>query len=152
MILPRFPVLIRCCWFGLNRLLRERIAALPVTTVQYTVLRTIHDCRPKKLNQRELAALISTNKNNLSSIVKRLEALKYIKLEGNPEDKRENKINITSIGNEIFKKSEKIALELQEKVTNDLTTREENLLSKYLTRVNEQIPTTLDGTVENNKA
>jgi DNA-binding MarR family transcriptional regulator len=116
------------------------------------VLRTIHDCRPKKLNQGELAALISTNKNNLSSIVKRLEALNYIKLAGNPDDKRENKINITSAGKKIFRESEKIALELQKKVTSDLTTREEDLLSKYLARVNKQIPPSLGGTSEKNKA
>tara|TARA_B110000495_G_C22806198_1_gene470785 strand:+ start:392 stop:751 length:360 start_codon:yes stop_codon:yes gene_type:complete len=116
------------------------------------VLRTIHDCLPKKLNQRELAELISTNKNNLSSIVKRLEALNYIKLTGNPKDKRENKINITSIGGNIFQKSEKIAIELQEKVTRDLSTREINLLSKYLVRINKQIPTSLDSSCENNKA
>lgn len=152
MILSKFPVLIRCCWFGLNHLFRERISELPITTVQYTVLRTIHDCRPKKLNQGELAALISTNKNNLSSIVKRLEALNYIKLAGNPDDKRENKINITSAGKKIFRESEKIALELQKKVTSDLTTREEDLLSKYLARVNKQISPSLGGTSEKNKA
>ena len=152
MIHQKFPVLIRCCWFGLNHLFRERISELPITTVQYTVLRTIHDCLPKKLNQRELAELISTNKNNLSSIVKRLEAINYIKLTGNPKDKRENKINITSIGGNIFQKSEKIAIELQEKVTRDLSTREINLLSKYLVRINKQIHTTLDSSCENNKA
>ena len=102
MKLLKFPILMRSCWFGLNYLFREKISSCPITTVQYTVLRTLFEANTKKLNQKELASLIATNKNNLSSIVKRLEVLKYILFLPNPEDKRENIIKITAKGEKVF--------------------------------------------------
>ena len=141
MIIERFPVMLRCCWFGLNHLFRQRISKLPITTVQFTVLRTIYESRSKKLNQRELAKLISSNKNNLSSIVRRLEGLEYIVLTVNPIDKRENNINITSKGIKIFYESKKIAIGLQDKITADLKTYDVNNLSYYLVRINKKLST-----------
>ena len=110
MKLKRFPNLVRCCWFGLNYLFRERISHLPITTVQYTVLRTLYDSQSKKLNQKDLAILIATNKNNLSAIIKRLELLGYIELIQNPHDKRENIIKITSKGEDIYQVSKEKAI------------------------------------------
>ena len=136
MIFSRFPILIRCCWFGLNHLFRDRISGLSLTTVQYTVLRTIHNSRSKKLNQRAIANSIATNKNNLSSIIKRLEEMKYIKIVVNPKDKRESQIVLCPRGNSIFLESKKIATELQVHVMKDFNQHEIKSLTNYLVRVN----------------
>lgn len=139
MILLRFPVLVRSCWFGLNHLFREKISDLPLTTVQYTVLRTINNFGSKKLNQRAIATLIATNKNNLSSIIKRLEEMKYIKIAVNSKDKRESQIKLSLSGKNIFRKSNKIASELQENVMSEFNQHEIKSLTNYLVRVNDSI-------------
>ena len=136
----KFPVLIRCCWFGINHLFREKIFKIPLTTVQYTVLRTIHDSSQTQLNQRELALLISTNQNNLSSILNRLEDMKYIKIVGNPFDKRENQIKLTETGKKIFLDGRKKAEDLQKGITQALKHSDMIELSEYLTRINKNIP------------
>jgi DNA-binding MarR family transcriptional regulator len=137
----KFPILIRSCWFGLNYLFREKISSCPITTVQYTVLRTLFEAHNKKLNQKELASLIATNKNNSSSIVKRLEVLKYIVHIPNPEDKRENIIKITAQGEKVFLLVNQKALELQDVLTNKFSKQELIELSGYMTRINGKLPT-----------
>ena len=137
----KFPILIRSCWFGLNYLFREKISSCPITTVQYTVLRTLFEAHNKKLNKKELASLIATNKNNSSSIVKRLEVLKYIVHIPNPEDKRENIIKITAQGEKVFLLVNQKALELQDVLTNKFSKQELIELSGYMTRINGKLPT-----------
>ena len=137
----KFPILIRSCWFGLNYLFREKISSYPITTVQYTVLRTLFEAHKKKLNQKELASLIATNKNNLSSIVKRLEVLKYIVFLPNPEDKRENIIKITAKGEKMFLLVNQKALDLQHGLTNSFSKKELIEFSDYLARINGNLPT-----------
>lgn len=139
MILLRFPVLVRSCWFGLNHLFRVKISDLPLTTVQYTVLRTINNFGSKKLNQRTIATLIATNKNNLSTIIKRLEEMKYIKIAVNSKDKRESQIKLSLSGKNIFRKSNKIASDLQENVMSEFNEHEIKSLTNYLVRVNDSI-------------
>ncbi len=139
MIFLRFPILVRCCWFGLNHLFRVKISDLPLTTVQYTVLRTINNFGSKKLNQRTIATLIATNKNNLSTIIKRLEELKYIKIAVNSKDKRESQIKLSLSGKNIFRKSNKIASDLQENVMSEFNEHEIKSLTNYLVRVNDSI-------------
>ena len=141
MKLLKFPILMRSCWFGLNYLFREKISSCPITTVQYTVLRTLFEANTKKLNQKELASLIATNKNNLSSIVKRLEVLKYILFLPNPEDKRENIIKITAKGEKVFFLVNQKALDLQHGLTNRFSKQELIEFSDYLARINANLPT-----------
>lgn len=135
----RFPNLVRCCWFGLNYLFREKISQLPITTVQYTVLRILYDSRSKMLNQKDLAILIATNKNNLSSIVKRLEVLGYVVMTQKPCDKRENIIKITTTGQKIYLISKEKANKLEAKITEGMESTELQSLSEYLERINAKI-------------
>lgn len=135
----RFPNLVRCCWFGLNYLFREKISKLPITTVQYTVLRILYDSRSKMLNQKDLASLIATNENNLSSIVKRLEVLGYIVMTQKPCDKRENIIKITTTGQKIYLISKEKANELEAEITQGMESTEIKALSEYLERINAKI-------------
>jgi len=116
-----------------------KISDLPLTTVQYTVLRTINNFGSKKLNQRTIATLIATNKNNLSTIIKRLEEMKYIKIAVNSKDKRESQIKLSLSGKNIFRKSNKIASDLQENVMSEFNEHEIKSLTNYLVRVNDSI-------------
>lgn len=136
----KFPVLIRSCWFGINHLFRGKISKIPLTTVQYTVLRTIYESSPTQLNQREVALLITTNQNNLSSILNRMEDMKYIEIEENPLDKRQNQIKLTGKGSKIFLSGRKKAEDLQKGITQALKHSDDIILSNYLVRINKNIP------------
>ena len=109
----KFPILLRYCWFGLNQEFRKKIQPIALTTVQFTVLRTIHDKLPQSINQSDLSKLISTNKNNISAIVKRLHALGYVKISANLFDKREKQISISETGIATYLFAKKKADELK---------------------------------------
>ena len=66
----RFPILLRGAWFGMNRAFRDRIKNLGITTAQYTTLRCLSENH--EVTQDNLTELTSSNKNNVSSMVKRL--------------------------------------------------------------------------------
>ena len=136
----KFPVLLRSCWFGLNHLFRKRLGDLSITTVQFTVLRTISDSNHLKLSQNEIADKISCNKNNLSSIISRLEDLNYIKKLVVQSDKRVNKIILKPKGEIALKKSRRVAQKIKKQVTQDFTLKEVEQLSEYLKRCNKSIP------------
>ena len=136
----KFPVLIRACWFSLNRHFSKKISSLPITTVQYTVLRTLFDFSEQKINQRELSKLITSNKNNLSSIIKRLQVLGYIDLKENKKDMREKNISLSEKGVEVFFECRKKATLIQERLDNDFLPNDLLSLTKYLETVNQKIP------------
>ena len=140
MISNKFPVLIRACWFSLNHHFSKKISALPITTVQYTVLRNLFDFSEKKINQRELSELISSNKNNLSSIIKRLLELEYIELNESKKDMREKHISLTEKGEKIFIECRKKAIPIQGRLVNEFLPDEVSSLTKYLEIVNKRIP------------
>lgn len=140
MISNKFPVLIRACWFSLNHHFSKKISALPITTVQYTVLRTLFDFSEKKINQRELSKLITSNKNNLSSIIKRLRELDYIELKESKKDMREKHISLSEKGKKIFIKCRKKAIPIQGRLVNEFLPDEVSSLTKYLEIVNKRIP------------
>jgi DNA-binding MarR family transcriptional regulator len=66
--------------------------------------------------------------------------MKYIKIEGNPLDKRENQIKLTEKGNQIFLMGRKKAEDLQKGITQALKHSDINVLSEYLMRINKNIP------------
>ena len=136
----KFPVLIRACWFSLNHHFSRKISSLPITTVQYTVLRTLFDFNEQKINQRELSTLISSNKNNLSSIIKRLQGLGYVELHENKKDMREKNISLSEKGKEVFFECRKKAILIQDRLINDLLPNDIMSLTKYLETVNLRIP------------
>jgi DNA-binding MarR family transcriptional regulator len=66
--------------------------------------------------------------------------MKYIKIEENPLDKRENQIKLTEKGNQIFLMGKKKAEDLQKGITRALKHSDVNVLSEYLIRINKNIP------------
>ena len=136
----KFPVLIRACWFSLNHHFSRKISSLPITTVQYTVLRTLFDFNEQKINQRELSMLISSNKNNLSSIIKRLQGLGYVELHENKKDMREKNISLSEKGKEVFFECRKKTILIQDRLINDLLPNDIMSLTRYLETVNQRIP------------
>ena len=96
----RFPVLLRGAWFGMNRVFRERLKNLGITTSQYTALRCLHE--NEGINQSVLSKRISTNKNNCSALVNRLHKQGLIQKEVIIDDRRNYNLNLTKKGKKFF--------------------------------------------------
>ncbi|MDA8775708.1 MarR family transcriptional regulator [Opitutales bacterium] len=134
----KFPILLRYCWFGLNQEFRKKIQPIALTTVQYTVLRTIHEKLPDSINQSDLSKLISTNKNNISSIVKRLLVLGYVKTSVNLLDKREKQISISETGIAIYLTAKKQADGVKQALFQNFKQSELSTLNRYFKRINKK--------------
>ena len=132
----KLPVLIRNCWFGLNYLFRKKISGLPITTAQYTVLRCICENLPETYSQKELAKLIGTNENNLSSLVSRLNNKKFIVLSNRGNDRRVNRIVPSAKGKKVYEETNQIAGDLINKISIVLNENENFRLSEYLKKFN----------------
>jgi DNA-binding MarR family transcriptional regulator len=121
----------------MNRAFRERLSEIGITTVQYTALRCLHE--NKGLNQEMLASLMSTNKNNCSALLKRLDSKELIKKKVITSDRRNFTLSLTPKGLSLFLKAEKIAQELQQEVIAVLPVDSEQKLVSLLNKCTESI-------------
>lgn len=135
--IDRIPVLLRGAWFGINRAFRERLSEIGITTAQYTALRCLHE--NKGLNQEMLASLMSTNKNNCSALLKRLDSKELIKKKVITSDRRNFTLSLTPKGLSLFFKAEKIAYKLQKEITGILPEDSEELLISLLEQCTDSI-------------
>ena len=120
----KFPATIRSVWFGLNKIFRNKLKSLSITPVQYTVLRCLIESGGKGLNQTELAGVIFSNKNNISSILMRMEQSGYILRTQAKYDQRENIISVTPKGDSLFRSAQKMATEVRGEVFNFSTQKQ----------------------------
>ena len=126
-------------WFGLNKIFRNKLKSLSITPVQYTVLRCLIESGGKGLNQTELAGVIFSNKNNISSILMRMEKSGYILRTQAKYDQRENIISATPKGESLFRSAQKQAIEVKEEVFNFLSSDDETNFCKSLQKINSKL-------------
>ena len=126
----RFPILLRGSWFGMNKAFRERIGSLGLTTSQYTILRNLSG--NPGISQDELAKLIGGNKNNASSLVKRMTSSGLITRKPKKSDKRAFAIFLTLKGEKLFKETTLIADNLRKEVLFGLPSNTEEELVHLL--------------------
>lgn len=67
-------------------------------------------------SQEDLVSMFSQSKGNVAKVVKKLEAMGYIKREVNPENRRKYMLNITEKGDELVPKYRKLSLEWEREV------------------------------------
>ena len=135
----RFPVSLRGCWFGLNRKFRDLLADQLITPVQYTTLRNICEFEGTDLNQKKLSSLLSSNQNNLTAILAKLEAQKLIDRRKGRVDARSKEIEATPLGVEVFQETQAIALGLQSEVMEVFSEGEATRLFDYLRKCSDQL-------------
>ncbi len=111
----RLPPLLRECWNRLNSTFMKKVKKVGLTPDQYIVLRWVHEHPTGTVSQSKLANLMSTDANNIASLVRRMNGLGLIDRNKNPVDKRQNLISPTENGTKLFKMGKKIA----EKVEKD---------------------------------
>ena len=135
----RFPVSLRGCWFGLNRNFRDLLAHQSITPVQYTTLRNICEFEGTNLNQKKLSSLLSSNQNNLTAILAKLEAQGLIDRRQGRIDGRRKEIEATPLGVEVFQETQRIALGLQSEVMEVFSEDEATRLCHYLRKCSEKL-------------
>lgn len=114
--LRRLPPLLRHAWYGLNQAFRRRIAHLDLTPDQFTVLRWLIESDPQGVTQRQLADLMSSDPNTVTSVLNRMEQAGMIERKPHESDRRAKRVRITRRGRGIYEKARDIAVDLQGQV------------------------------------
>ena len=133
----RFPILLRSCWFGLNKALRTRLRKLNLTTAQYTTLRSINE--NEGVSQNQLARFINSNKSNTGSIISRLIKMGLVRQQVSGNDRRVHQLFLTEYGNEVFSAAKVEALRLNNDILEVINKDNEAKLVDYLERITKSI-------------
>ena len=136
---PRFPISLRGSWFGINRRFRLLLENIQLTPVQYTVLRNLFESKGVQLNQQKLASLLSSNENNLTSILNRLESLGMIQRVSKESDRRKKFISLSAKGKHTFLQARKQAEFLQSRILLEFTEKESTQLLLFLDRCSKKL-------------
>ena len=112
----RLPPLLRLAWYSLNQAFRRRIHHLGVTPDQFTILRWLTECDPEWPTQRELGAMMASDPNTITSLLRRMEKAEIVQRQPHETDRRANRIQITAAGKRIYTKARQIAVDLQTEI------------------------------------
>lgn len=112
----RLPPLLRRAWYGLNQAFRRRVAHTQVTPDQFTVLRTLLECDPKGVTQRELTQLMSSDPNTVASLLERMDEAGWVERKVHEEDRRAHRIRLLAAGRKKFSEARAVAVQLQGEV------------------------------------
>lgn len=114
----RLPPLLRRTWYSLNQAFRRRLGPLNLTPDQFTVLRWLHEKSDTPLTQRQLADLMASDPNTVTSVLNRMEAAGLIERKTHLTDRRAKNVLLLPHGNTIYAKARRIAVDLQAEVMN----------------------------------
>ena len=131
----KIPPLLRESWNRLNCIFMERVKKVGLTPDQFSALRWTFSKPKNSLTQSELSALMSTDRNNISSLVKRMEVMGLIERKTLSEDQRRKIINLTPKGKIMFKKGKAIANQLENEVLSSLDANEKKRLFEALKKL-----------------
>lgn len=141
----RLPPLLRLAWYSLNQAFRRRISHLKITPDQFTILRWLTECDPDWPTQRELGAMMASDPNTITSLLKRMEAAKVVERKPHETDKRANRIMITALGKTKYKKARQVAIDLQTEVLGTLPAAKRDEFFHHLEMLAQACRETLDG-------
>lgn len=141
----RLPPLLRLAWYSLNQAFRRRISHLTITPDQFTILRWLTECDPDWPTQRELGAMMASDPNTITSLLKRMEAAEVVERKPHETDKRANRIMITQLGKTKYKKARQVAVDLQTEVLGTLPADKRDEFFHHLEMLAAACRETLDG-------
>ncbi len=128
----RLPSMMRRAWFGLNQAFRRRITHLGITPDQFTILRWLIESDPRGVTQRELAGMMLSDPNTITSILKRMQSSGLIKRSTDEADRRANRIQLKPRGRAKYHAARKFAVDLQHEVLESLPpSRREPFLAQF---------------------
>ena len=110
----RLPILLRLCWYQLDRAFGRMISPLEgLTQDQFTVLRILAESSRKHLAQCEIAKSSGFHPNTVTQILLNLEGKRWIQRRPNRDDGRVKAVSITKTGRNVYSFARPIAATLQ---------------------------------------
>jgi DNA-binding MarR family transcriptional regulator len=109
----RLPPILRRAWYSLNQAFRRRIAHLDITPDQFTVLRWLNEAGGDGLTQRELADLMASDPNTVTSVLNRMESAGLIDRKPHETDRRAKLVTLKTKGRKAYEAARDIACALQ---------------------------------------
>jgi DNA-binding MarR family transcriptional regulator len=106
---------------------------LDLTKEQMIVLKKLHD--QDGLNQNELAFLTLRNKSTLTRLLLKMEIKNYIIRKHASDDKRINKVFLTELGRETFKKTKPIIRDIIATMEQNISASEKEQIIKILKKI-----------------
>ena len=131
----RFPLLLRSAWFGLNQSFRARLKPHGLTPDQFTVLRWLYEKKDECVRQSDLAQLMSSDNNTITSIITRMEKSQWVKRKPHIKDNRANQLMIMDAGEVLYFKGQAEAYALEEEVMGTLTDAERLMYLELMEKV-----------------
>jgi len=127
----RLPPQLRRAWYSLNQAFRRRIAHLKLTPDHFTVLRWLQE-HPEPLTQRQLADLMASDPNTVTSVLNRMETGGLIDRRTHPRDRRAKMVTVRPRGQKAYAEARKIAVALQTQVLKVLPAARRDQFLKHL--------------------
>lgn len=131
----RFPLLLRSAWFSLNQSFRIRIKPLGLTPDQFTVLRWLHEKKGECIRQSDLAQLMSSDNNTITSIINRMETNGWVKREPHIHDQRAKQLIIQEAGEALYFEAQAFARTLEDEIMNSLSEAERSMYLEFMQKV-----------------
>ncbi len=131
----RFPLLLRSAWFGLNQSFRARIKPLGLTPDQFTVLRWLYEKKDECIRQSDLAQLMASDNNTITSIINRMETNGWVKRSPHTHDQRAKQLNIQEAGETLYFKAQAIAHALEDEIMSSLSEAERLMYLEFMQKV-----------------
>lgn len=106
---------------------------LDVTKEQIIILKNLF--LNDGINQNELACLTFRDKSSLTRLLVKMEKKNYIERKKSKEDKRINKVFITSLGKEMFVKTRPIIKKIMDTMETNISIKEEQVMISLLKKI-----------------
>ena len=110
-----------------------------LTDVQFNILMILKEHRKEGLSQQELSEHLIVTKSNVVGLIDRLERSGYVSREAHPSDRRFNQIVLTSKGEKLEAKIERLYFTEVDKMMNVLSAAEKKTLIRAMERVRDYI-------------
>ena len=110
-----------------------------LTDVQFNILMILKEHRSEGLSQQQLSEHLIVTKSNVVGLIDRLERSGYVSREAHPSDRRFNQIVLTSKGEQLEARIEKLYFKEVDKMMNVLSESEKRSLIRAMERIRDYI-------------
>jgi DNA-binding MarR family transcriptional regulator len=110
-----------------------------LTDVQFNILMILKEHRREGLSQQQLSEHLIVTKSNVVGLIDRLERSGYVTREAHPSDRRFNQIVLSSKGEQLEARIEKLYFKEVDKMMNVLSAQEKRSVIRAMERIRDYI-------------
>lgn len=110
-----------------------------LTDVQFNILMILKEHRSEGLSQQQLSEHLIVTKSNVVGLIDRLERSGYVTREAHPSDRRFNQIVLTSKGERLEARIEKLYFSEVDKMMNVLSAQQKRSVIRAMERIRDYI-------------